>query len=489
MSTNSTTVGTTRSGLTISASSASRGSGTGTTPTFGSMVQNGKLAAAMPALVSALKSVDLPTFGRPTMPHWMPMFRGFRDWWFVTGDPGAGSPVTNHESGLAGVQALHRLVEVTLDGEREDVERVVDRPADQDVVLGPGTSQDPRGHPVLEPGLADADAQPVEAAVAKQAHDVAQAVLAAVAAVELQPRHAGRQVELVMGQQRLFGLDLPVAQGSHHRLATEVHERGRAQQPQAAPGHLDLRGLAEQLALGPEARPGPLGQGVHETEPGVMPGPCMFGPRVAEADDEPQSFHSLGSVPAERSRSARGRGRAGPCRTPGGAPHAVGAGHPPPDRDHLPSSALAAASSPSAASSGAASSRPCLAITTASSWSLPSLSCGTSTPWGSCQPDGYTMSSSLSSDGSHSTACGRSDGSHSTVPSSSSRVITTSAAFPAGGFSSLTNSSGTAVRSVSLSFTRWKSRCRISCLYGWRWMSRSSTFWMSPPRLRSRIDE
>jgi hypothetical protein len=25
----------------------------------------------MPALVSALKSVDLPTLGRPTMPHWM----------------------------------------------------------------------------------------------------------------------------------------------------------------------------------------------------------------------------------------------------------------------------------------------------------------------------------------------------------------------------------------------------------------------------------
>ena len=31
------------------------------------------VAAAMPALVSALNRVDLPTFGRPTMPHWMPM--------------------------------------------------------------------------------------------------------------------------------------------------------------------------------------------------------------------------------------------------------------------------------------------------------------------------------------------------------------------------------------------------------------------------------
>ncbi len=41
MSTNSTVVGRIRSGLTISASALSRRSGTGTTPTFGSMVQNG----------------------------------------------------------------------------------------------------------------------------------------------------------------------------------------------------------------------------------------------------------------------------------------------------------------------------------------------------------------------------------------------------------------------------------------------------------------
>ncbi|MCY1210177.1 hypothetical protein D9M72_218560 [compost metagenome] len=41
MSTNSTMAGTTRSGLTISLSWSSRGSGTSTTPTLGSMVQNG----------------------------------------------------------------------------------------------------------------------------------------------------------------------------------------------------------------------------------------------------------------------------------------------------------------------------------------------------------------------------------------------------------------------------------------------------------------
>ena len=43
---------------------------TGTIPTLGSIVQNGKLAAsALLEFVKALNRVDLPTLGRPTMPH------------------------------------------------------------------------------------------------------------------------------------------------------------------------------------------------------------------------------------------------------------------------------------------------------------------------------------------------------------------------------------------------------------------------------------
>src|SRR5690606_2111686 len=53
---------------------SSRASGTDTSPTFGSMVQNGKFAACAAAVrVSALKRVDLPTFGSPTMPILKPM--------------------------------------------------------------------------------------------------------------------------------------------------------------------------------------------------------------------------------------------------------------------------------------------------------------------------------------------------------------------------------------------------------------------------------
>merc|ERR1719310_2768183 len=69
MSTNESDVGTVFADLLISASFLSRSSGTATMPVLGSMVQNGKLAAcACDSCMSALKSVDLPTLGRPTMP-------------------------------------------------------------------------------------------------------------------------------------------------------------------------------------------------------------------------------------------------------------------------------------------------------------------------------------------------------------------------------------------------------------------------------------
>jgi len=49
-------------------------SGTGTTPIFGSMVQNGKFSAwALLEFVKALNKVDLPTFGNPTIPHLKPI--------------------------------------------------------------------------------------------------------------------------------------------------------------------------------------------------------------------------------------------------------------------------------------------------------------------------------------------------------------------------------------------------------------------------------
>ena len=73
MSTISIVVGTTRLGLSISARRISRRSGTVITPTLGSMVQKGKFAACAFALDRQLKD-QLPTFGKPTMPHVTPFY-------------------------------------------------------------------------------------------------------------------------------------------------------------------------------------------------------------------------------------------------------------------------------------------------------------------------------------------------------------------------------------------------------------------------------
>ena len=125
----------------------------------------------------------------------------------------------------------------------------------------------------------------------EQAGDVAQAVLATVAAVELQPRGARRQVQFVVDDQHVLRLDLPVAQCGRDGLAGEVHERGRLEQPQRLAADVDLGRLAEQLGFEPEADALALREGVHKPEPGVVPGPGVFGSGIAQPDDEAQGSH------------------------------------------------------------------------------------------------------------------------------------------------------------------------------------------------------
>src|SRR3546814_20414231 len=96
--------------------------------------------------------------------------------------------------------------------------------------------------------MADADAQAVELAVADQAHGVAPAVLATVAAVELQPRHAGWQVEFVVRQQGLPRLDLPAPHRCPHRLPPGVLECPLLQQPNHSPDYFQI-GIATLGAL------------------------------------------------------------------------------------------------------------------------------------------------------------------------------------------------------------------------------------------------
>src|SRR5690242_9921446 len=312
MSTNSTAVGTTFCGLTIAASAFSRGSGTGTTPTFGSIVQNGKLAAAMPALVSALNRVDLPTLGSPTMPHLMPMDLipgiGNREWGI--GKAGVGMllrlPIP-HSLFPRRVQLLHRLVELPIHRQRQHVQGARDAVQDGGFVRGGRPAQHPRRDLILVAGVADAHAQAMELAVAEVAHDVAQAVLPTVAAVELQAHGTGRQVQVVMRDQTLFGFDLVIAQRRNHGDAALVHEGGGLEQPDRFAAKAHAAALAMQLAVEGEPLALAAGKGVHQPEPGIVPGSEVFGAGIAQPDDEFQSSHCAASHAWPRAGRARGR--------------------------------------------------------------------------------------------------------------------------------------------------------------------------------------
>src|SRR5689334_22658981 len=87
MSTNSKVVGITFCGFTRPSNIFNLESGTEITPTLGSIVQNGKLAASALLLEIALNKVDFPTLGRPTIPHFSPMnyFLRRKDNWFDQG--------------------------------------------------------------------------------------------------------------------------------------------------------------------------------------------------------------------------------------------------------------------------------------------------------------------------------------------------------------------------------------------------------------------
>ena len=74
ISTISQVAGTMRPGCTSSASFVSLSSGTVITPTLGSIVQNGKFAACAFALDRQVNSVDFPTLGSPTIPHFNAIF-------------------------------------------------------------------------------------------------------------------------------------------------------------------------------------------------------------------------------------------------------------------------------------------------------------------------------------------------------------------------------------------------------------------------------
>src|SRR5690348_15892209 len=111
------------------------------------------------------------------------------------------------------MQFVHRLLELAFDDQRQHIESPADRIDNRRFVDRGRAAEHPRRHAILVAGsrMADAYPQPMKLAVADMREDVAQSVLPAVPAVVLEPRRAGRKIEIVMHDEHLAGLYLPVA--------------------------------------------------------------------------------------------------------------------------------------------------------------------------------------------------------------------------------------------------------------------------------------
>src|SRR6188508_149667 len=133
--------------------------------------------------------------------------------------------------------------------------------------------------------MTDAEAQAPERR-ADVLDDAGDTLVTRAAAIEPELRAAGRQVELVVGDEHALGRDLVIAHCRPDGLAAQVHVRRRFQQANSLAADRDLRGLALQLALTRERAAVLFRQEIDEPESHVVSRGRVLRPRIAEADDQ-----------------------------------------------------------------------------------------------------------------------------------------------------------------------------------------------------------
>ncbi len=116
--------------------------------------------------------------------------------------------------------------------------------------------------------------------------NVAQTIVAGMATAQFQLGLAGRQIQLVVHHQNFLGLNFVKTGQCRHRLATQIHESLRFQQPDGLPldrgsGHQAVVALVH-LQRGFE-RPG---QFINPPKTSVVAGRFVFWPWITQAHEE-----------------------------------------------------------------------------------------------------------------------------------------------------------------------------------------------------------
>ena len=168
--------------------------------------------------------------------------------------------------------------------------------ANADFVVQRRYLQDPIDHFVFGSGVAYAQAQAPVGGAAELGVDVAQPIVAGVAAVELELGLAGGDVQLIVCDQHFFGGDFVKARERRHRFAREVHEGLGLQQPDGLPIDRAAARVAMEVAVHRQLDFERSGQRVDKPEPRVVAGVAVLRPGVAQADEQFDHAGILGAA-------------------------------------------------------------------------------------------------------------------------------------------------------------------------------------------------
>ena len=134
------------------------------------------------------------------------------------------------------MQSQHRLLHALLQDQRHDIGSLRDLLMQQPILGCGGTAEYIVGDLVARPWMTDADAQPPES-VAHDCDRIPQSVVSAMPTTFFQAQGARRQVEFVVHDQDLAGVNPVEPSDRGDRLTAQIHERGRFQQPELDAAH------------------------------------------------------------------------------------------------------------------------------------------------------------------------------------------------------------------------------------------------------------
>src|SRR5574344_961995 len=188
--------------------------------------------------------------------------------------------------GGGGVDLGHGLVHLASQQQGPRLEAVGNAVFYGALLIGGGFFQHPAGNFTFMPRMANANAQPPIIAAAQLGVDIAQAIVATVAATFFEFDLAGCKVQLIVHDQNFIGLDFEKPGQRRHRFARQIHKGLWLQQPQRVPLHIGTCRQPPVTALGLQVHLEFARQGIHPPKTGVVAGVEVFGAGIAQANNQ-----------------------------------------------------------------------------------------------------------------------------------------------------------------------------------------------------------